>query len=170
MIAFAHAKVCLTAFVGSHVAGVSRDLLTEHFLTLSDEGRFQRFLRRMDTEAIDAHVEHLLADAHALIIASQSNRIRGLAELYISLQEPSAEVGLSVLERHQGQGIGTSMTTMLIRIAEHARCTALSAVTLMENSAARALLKNLGFRQRGSGEECHATLLMQHSDDSRVPN
>lgn len=149
-----------SVLVSSHVAGLNRQLLAEHFLTLSEEGRLYRFLRRMDVEAIHAHVRHVLTDAHAVIIASQSDRICGLAELYISSQTPSAEFGLSVLERSQGQRLGTSMTRMLIRVAEHAHLTSLSAVTLMENRTARALLTNLGFRQRGSGEECHATLLL----------
>lgn len=146
--------------VSSDLAGLDRQPLVAHFQTLSEEARQYRFLRRMDAEAIDAHVGHVLTDAHAVIIASQSNRICGLAELYISSKIPSAEFGLSVLEPCRGQRLGTTMTRMLIRIAEHAQLTSLSAVTLMENGASRALLTSFGFRQRGSGEECHATLLL----------
>ena len=91
------------------------------------------------------HVRH-----EALAAVDGRGRLVAVAR-YAELSPCTADVAVEVADEYHGRGIGADL---MRRIAERARENGylrLSATTLWENGAARALFKRLGYRATGSG-------------------
>jgi RimJ/RimL family protein N-acetyltransferase len=70
---------------------------------------------------------------------------------YAELSDCSAELAVEVADDYHGRGIGSELVRRITERAEGAGYARLTATTLWENAAARALFKRLGFRAIGSG-------------------
>ena len=78
----------------------------------------------------------------------------------------AADVAIEVADDLQRNGIGLMLAEALIRRAEENRINVLTATTLWENHAARALARHVGFRARASaGSEIELELqLSDHAE------
>ena len=139
-----------------HVRPLARgdeSALADLFARMSDESRRRRYLavkprlsQRELTYLTDVdHVRH-----EALAAVDERGRLAAVAR-YAELSPCTAEVAVEVADDYHGRGLGTDLVR---RIADRAQANGyltLSATTLWENTAARALFKRLGYRATGSG-------------------
>jgi RimJ/RimL family protein N-acetyltransferase len=130
-----------------------RDAFSAWFGRLSDESRRRRFLgpkpklsaRELTYLTEVDHVSHT-----ALVAVDDEGSL--IAEARYATSTPgdrTADMAITVADEWQGRGIGTRLAARLVRAARANGITRLTALTLRENSAARALLERLGFRPVG---------------------
>ena len=132
-----------------------RDALRTLFARLSPESRRRRFLTGK-TELSDREltyftdVDHVHHEAVAAINRGNGS-IVGVAR-YVRWPERAgaADVAIEVADDLQGNGIGLMLAETLIRRAGENGINVLTATTLWENRAARALARRAGFRARSS--------------------
>jgi acetate---CoA ligase (ADP-forming) len=125
------------------------------FDRLSPESRRWRFLtpKRELTPRELAYltdVDHFDHEALAAI-DQRDGSIAGISR-YVRYANRSgvAEVAVEVVDELQRMGIGTALAGRIVERARINKLEQLTATTLWENRPARALLRRLGFRARGS--------------------
>jgi RimJ/RimL family protein N-acetyltransferase len=132
-----------------------REALRTLFARLSPESRRRRFLtgkpelsERELTYLID--IDHVRHEALAAIDRKDGS-IVGVAR-YVSWPERAgaADTAIEVADDFHRNGIGLMLTEALIRRARENGISVLTATTLWENHAARALAREVGFRARSS--------------------
>jgi RimJ/RimL family protein N-acetyltransferase len=134
-----------------------RDALAATFAGLSPETRRRRFLgpkpkltaRELTYLTNVDHVSHeaLVAvdeeDGEIVAVARYATGPHGAA---------SADIAVTVADDCQGRGIGSALAARIVQAARRNGIASLTATTLWENGAARALLRRLGFRAVGSDD------------------
>jgi acetyltransferase len=132
-----------------------RDALATWFGRLSPESRRRRFLGHKSK--LTARELTYLTDVdhvtHAAFVAvdETDSRIVGVARYATGSEDGrTADVGVAIADEWQGRGLGTRLTAQLVRAARANGMACLTAMTLWENAAARALLRRFGFRPAGS--------------------
>lgn len=132
-----------------------RDRLATLFARLTPQSRYRRYLspkpQLTPRELVHlTDVDHVEHEA----IAAVDHRDGALVGVARYAREPdragAAAVAVEVADDLQGMGIGTALATCIIQRAHANGFTLLTATTLWENRVARALLRSLGFRARGS--------------------
>jgi RimJ/RimL family protein N-acetyltransferase len=125
------------------------------FKRMSPESRRQRFLG--PTPALsERELSYLTTVDHRrheelAAIDRRDGSIVGVARYVCEPDRPGvADGAIAVADEHQGRGIGTVLVRCLIARARMNGLSVLSATTLWENRRARALLRGLSFRARGS--------------------
>jgi RimJ/RimL family protein N-acetyltransferase len=151
-----------------------REALRRLFARLSPESRRRRFLiakpklsERELTYFTD--VDHLRHEALAVIDREDSS-IVGVAR-YVRWPERAgaADVAIEVADDWQRNGIGLMLAEALIRRARENGINVLTATTLWENRAARALARRVGFRARSSaGHEIELELQLDAARTARA--
>jgi RimJ/RimL family protein N-acetyltransferase len=131
------------------------DRLAGLFARLSSESRYRRFLspkpalthRELEFLTDIDHVGHEAIAA----VDQRDGSIVGVAR-YVRFADRAgvADVAIAVADELQGMGIGTELATRIVRRARANGFTVLTAATLWQNRAARALLRRLQFRARAS--------------------
>ena len=141
-----------------------REALGTLFARLSPESRRRRFLtakpKLSDRElTYFTDVDHLRHEALAVIDREDSS-IVGVARYVTWPERPgAADVAIEVADDWQRNGIGLMLAEALIRRAGENGINVLTATTLWENPAARALARRVGFRARSSaGDEIELEL------------
>ena len=138
---------------------------------LSLESRYRRFLigkvELSDRElAYLTDVDHVRHEALAAVDRSDGSTV-GVAR-YVRWRDRAgaADVAIEVADDLQRQGIGLMLAEALIRRAREDALNVLTATTLWENRAARALARRVGFRARSSaGNEIELELqLPDHAE------
>jgi RimJ/RimL family protein N-acetyltransferase len=133
-----------------------REALRTLFARLSPESRRRRFFTlkphlsaRELTYFTD--IDHVRHEAIAAIDLEDGSLI-GVAR-YVMWPERAgaAEVAIEVADDFQSNGVGLMLAEALIRRARENDINLLTATTLWENHAARALARRVGFRARSSG-------------------
>jgi acetyltransferase len=135
------------------IAAEDRDAFSTWFGRLTPESRRRRFHgpkprlsgRELTYLTEVDHVSHT-----ALVAVDDAGELIGEARYATS--EPDgrvADFAITVADEWQGRGVGSRLAAQLIRAARANGMTQLTALTLWENAAARALLRRLGFRQAG---------------------
>jgi RimJ/RimL family protein N-acetyltransferase len=135
------------------ISADDRDAFSIWFGRLTPESRRRRFhgpkpklsARELTYLTEVDHVTHT-----ALVTIDDAGDLIGEARYATS--EPDARVAdfaIMVADEWQGRGVGSRLAAQLIRAARANGMTHLTALTLWENAAARALLRRLGFRQTG---------------------
>jgi RimJ/RimL family protein N-acetyltransferase len=148
-----------------------RDALRALFFRLSPESRRRRFLTGK-TDLSDSEltyltdIDHVRHEALAAIEPGSSLLI-GVAR-YVAWAERTnaAEIAIAVADDMQQQGVGMRLAESLIRRARENGIEVLTATTLWENHAARALARRLGFHARASAGS--VIELELHLDDAAV--
>ena len=132
-----------------------REGLRSLFARLSSESRRRRFLsgkaRLSDRElTYFTDVDHVGHEALVAIDPADGS-IVGVAR-YVRWPERAgaADVAIEVADDLQRNGIGLMLAKALIRRAQENGINVLTATTLWENHAARALARQVGFRARSS--------------------
>ena len=132
-----------------------RDALRALFARLSPESRRRRFLTGKP-ELSDRELTYLTDVDHvrheALTAIDPEHRsLVGVARYVIwPDRADAADVAIEVADDLQRNGIGLMLAEALIRRARENRVRVLTATTLWENHAARALARRVGFRARSS--------------------
>jgi RimJ/RimL family protein N-acetyltransferase/ketosteroid isomerase-like protein len=125
------------------------------FARLTPESRRRRFLspkRDLTPRELSylTDVDHIQHDAIAAVDELDGS-IVGVGRYANTADRPGvAEVAVEVADELQGMGIGTALATLTVQRAQANGFALLTATTLSENQPARALLRGLGFRARGS--------------------
>ena len=132
-----------------------REALRTLFARLSPESRRRRFLTAKpelsDRElTYFTDVDHVGHEALAVIDREDSS-IVGVAR-YVTWPERAgaADLAIEVADDLQRNGIGLRLAEALVRRARENGVRVLTATTLWENHAARALARRVGFRARSS--------------------
>ena len=148
-----------------------REAVRTLFAWLSPESRRRRFLtakpKLSDRElTYFTDVDHLRHEALAVIDREDSS-IVGVARYVTWPERPgAADVAIEVADDLQRNGIGLTLGEALIRRARENGINVLTATTLWENRAARALARQVGFRARSSaGNDIELEL---HLDSART--
>ncbi|HEY6282054.1 MAG TPA: GNAT family N-acetyltransferase [Burkholderiales bacterium] len=98
---------------------ISREALRRHFLALPPEDMRLRFGSALSEEALNAYVDKINFDDDAVFGVFDDNlKLTGVAHLALDPKHDAAELGVSVLPGHRGQGIGTALFK---RAEAHAR-------------------------------------------------
>jgi RimJ/RimL family protein N-acetyltransferase len=132
-----------------------RDGLAALFARLSPESRYRRFFSPKPkltpqelvylTDADRFHHEAIAA------VDPRDGSIVGVGRYVRDPDRPSvAEVAFEVADELHNMGIGTALATHLVQHARASGVVLLTAATLWDNRAARALLRRFGFRTRAS--------------------
>jgi acetyltransferase len=132
-----------------------REAFRALFTRLSPESRRRRFLvakPKLGERELTylTHVDHVRHEALA-VIDRKDGSIVGVAR-YVMWPERAgaADVAIEVADDLQRNGIGVMLAEALIRRARENGINVLTATTLWENRAARALARRVGFRARSS--------------------
>ena len=101
------------------LSSTNREALRRHFLALPREDVRLRFGSSMSAEGINAYVDKIDFDRDAVFGVFDDNlKLTGVAHLALDPEHDTAELGVSVLPGHRGQGIGTALFK---RAEAHAR-------------------------------------------------
>jgi RimJ/RimL family protein N-acetyltransferase len=125
------------------------------FARLTPGSRYQRFLspkpeltpRELTYFTDIDHVDH---EAFAAVDVRDGSIVGVGRYVHHGDRGGVAEVAVEVVDELQGMGIGTALASHMVRRARANGFGLLTATTLWENRPARALLRRLGFRARGS--------------------
>ena len=147
-----------------------RDRLARLFAGLTIESRRRRFLspkRALTTQEIAflTDIDHVAHEAIAAV-DQRDGSIVGVARYVRVADRPGmADVAVEVVDEIQNMGVGTALVARVFDRARANGFTRLTATTLWENRAARALLKRLGFQARAShGAEIELELELNPND------
>lgn len=103
--------------VVQRLAQSSRPALRQHFLSLEREDVRLRFGAAIAPEAIVNYVDGIDFDTDA-VFGVYDDELALIGVAHAAFTEDMAELGVSVLSAHRGQGIGSAL---LARAAEHVR-------------------------------------------------
>jgi RimJ/RimL family protein N-acetyltransferase len=138
------------------------------FARLSPQSRHQRFLspkRELTPRELTffTDIDHFSHEAIAAV-DHRDDSIVGVARYVRRADRPdAADVAIEVADEFHRMGIGNALANVTIQLAHANGLTLLTATTLWENRAARALLRHHRFRARQSrgGEIEHELVLHQ---------
>ena len=139
------------------ISADDRDAFSTWFGRLTPESRRRRFhgpkpkltARELTYLTEVNHVTHT-----ALVAVDESGELVGEARYATGEpQSREADFAITVADEWQGRGVGSRLAAQLVRAARANGMTELTALTLWENAAARALLRGLGFRYAGRDGE-----------------
>jgi RimJ/RimL family protein N-acetyltransferase len=156
------------------VTRFDRERLADLFERLSPQSRYQRFLHpkpRLTEAELDyfTDIDHRMHDALAAVDPRDGSFV-GVAR-YATLDDAGTEADLAfaVADEWHGQGVGTMLVGALLPRAEANGVERCIALTLSENTAARRLLANFGFRRVGSTHGvAELRLELQHATSLRL--
>jgi RimJ/RimL family protein N-acetyltransferase len=130
--------------------------LVDAFDQLSPESRYRRFLRPIRTLSdTDIHTfTHVDFVDHVAWVAELLGKPRrpfaGVGRWIRSKSDPSvAEVGLTVVDAYQRQGLGKSLLRLLAASALMRGVRCFEGIVLVDNQPMRSLLRNFAARQVG---------------------
>jgi GNAT superfamily N-acetyltransferase len=145
----------------------SRDALRRHFLALGGEDVRLRFGSALAAAGIEQYVSSISFDRDAVFGAHDDDlALAGVA--HVAFAGDTAELGVSVLPGHRGQGIGGAL---LERAAEHARNRFVDRLymhCLAENATIMHLARKLGMRICIDTGEADAFLKLAPADPASV--
>jgi RimJ/RimL family protein N-acetyltransferase len=131
-----------------------KELLLDGFSRLSEASRFRRFMSPV-TELSDEQLRYLTEVdyfdhfAWAAVLGDRPDVGIGVGRYIRIADEPDvAEVAITVVDEHQGKGLGTLLLGMLAATARLAGIGMFRAFVLEDNTAMRTLLEDLGVRAR----------------------
>jgi GNAT superfamily N-acetyltransferase len=149
------------------LAEASRPALRQHFLSLGSEDVRLRFGVTIAPAAIVNYVDRIDFDADAVFgVHDDELALAGVA--HVGFTEDLAELGVSVLAAHRGQGIGSAL---LARAADHVRnrfVTRLFMHCLAENETMLHIARKLGMQICVDMGEADAFLKLAPADPASV--
>jgi RimJ/RimL family protein N-acetyltransferase len=127
-----------------------KGLLREGLARLSEESRYRRFMapvNQLSEEQLTylTEVDYVNHFAWVAVKADDPREGLGVARYVRLADEPEvAEAAVTVLDEHQGHGLGTVLLGLLAATAREAGVRTFRAYVLEENAPMRALLEQLG--------------------------
>lgn len=139
-----------------------RSLVRDHLLRLSPDDRCRRFCGVVD----DAHIVRYctLDDGHQRIALGywDQGQLCAVGELVFLSMPPwggDAEVGLSVEQRWQNQGIGSELLRRLLVSARNRGVRAVTMLCVRDNRRMQRVARKFGAELRTSGSEIEGELI-----------
>jgi RimJ/RimL family protein N-acetyltransferase len=139
-----------------------RSLVRDHLLRLSPDDRCRRFCGVVD----DAHIVRYctLDDGHQRIALGcwDQGQLCAIGELVFLSMPPwggDAEVGLSVEQRWQNQGIGSELLRRLLVSARNRGVRAVTMLCVRDNRRMQRVARKFGAELRASGSEIEGELI-----------
>jgi ribosomal protein S18 acetylase RimI-like enzyme len=126
-----------------------RELIAAAFERLSPRSRFLRFfspIPRLTTRMLDAlvDVDH---ERHVALIALHDGACIGVVRYVVDRQDPTlADFAITVIDAHQGRGLGRALTSEIGRVAHARGVRRLSMDVHPENRVMQGLARSLGAR------------------------
>lgn len=141
-----------------------RDLLVDHTLALSAEDRRLRFEHPLSDDAVRHYIEAINFERDAVFVVTNKRlNVVGAAHLARTSQA-DAELGISVLERARGKGIGDALLERCITRARVWGVRVLFMHCLLENGPMMHLARKKGLKIVASGAEAEAFVSLPRSD------
>ncbi len=149
---------------------ISREALRRHFLALPPEDVRLRFGSGMSAEGINAYVDMIDFDRDAVLgVFNENLQLTGVAHLALDPEHDTAELGLSVLPEHRGQGIGTALFERAEAHARNHYIKILFMHCLTENQPMMHIASKLGMRVAAAGSgEADAHLELSPPDAANI--
>ncbi len=122
-----------------------RATLQRHFTSLDNEDRRLRFGTRVADEVITSYVERLDFE-HDGLFAVQDESLELVAVVHVALSGTSAELGLSVIPRSRGKGLGNALFRRAVTFLRNRGAMEVLVHCLRENGAMMHLARKSGMR------------------------
>lgn len=120
-----------------------REKLYEHFMAMDNDGRYKRFCRAMNENAVRHYVDGIdFKKTSIFVIEDPSGDITGVGELFAQGEE--AECAFSVLPKAQGRGFGHALMDRIVLHAKNGGVSKLSLMCLSDNKPMRKLASDAG--------------------------
>jgi len=125
-----------------------KEALAREFARLSPESRRRRFFapKRELSEAELRRLTEIDHHSHEALVAIEMESGRGIAVARYAAEATRGEFAITVADDWQGRGVGSALARRLLMRAREEGVTVLEATALVDNHAALALLRRLGFR------------------------
>lgn len=136
-----------------------RPALLRHFKALNAEDRRLRFGHPISDEVIALYVASLDPQHDGLFVARDARR-RIVGAAHVALRDGRAEVGLSVLARARGLGLGTRLFQSAAEFARARGATRIDMHFLSENRGIQHIARKCGMQIAGYAGESEAFLLI----------
>jgi GNAT superfamily N-acetyltransferase len=133
-------------------AEAQREALASHFLELGSEDRRLRFGNPIGEAAIRAYVERI-DFTHDAVFGSHDFSGRVLAAIHVPVTGERAELGLSVLERYRGLGLGNALFSRAVMHLRNRGVRSVFVHCLAENEVTMHLALKHGMRIVNAGVE-----------------
>jgi RimJ/RimL family protein N-acetyltransferase len=137
-----------------------RSALEEHFLSLHGDDRRLRFGSNINDDGLREYVARLDFDRDGLFAVHDDEDIRLLAVIHVASTRDSAELGLSVLQGHRGQGLGSALFTRAVTYLRNRGTSEVFVHCLSQNGAMMHLARKNGMRIMPAGTETDARLAL----------
>ena len=140
-----------------------RGALTRHFLALEEADRRLRFGSARSDEGIVQYVDRVdfVRDG---VFAVHDDQLRWIAVVHVALSGATAELGLSVLPGHRGQGNGDALLRRAVVWLRNRGTLSVYVHCLAENAAMVHLARKNGMRIVYSGAESDGRLELDAPD------
>lgn len=140
-----------------------RDALVEHFMALGAEDRRLRFGMVLTDEALRAYVAHIDFARDALFgVLNRKLRLVGVA--HVAIEDDCAELGISVLPRYRGRGVGGALLERAHLYARNHGIRTLLMHCLAENTPMMRLARRQGMQVVTAGGEAAAQVAVAPAD------
>jgi ribosomal protein S18 acetylase RimI-like enzyme len=149
-----------TAVASIRLRESDRAGLQAHFLSLDGEDRRLRFGSPIRDEALQAYAARIDFERDG-IFAVQDDNFALLAVVHVAFTSDSAELGLSVLPGHRGQGLGSALLARAVVHLRNRGATEVFVHCLSENGAMLHLARKHGMRVIPAGAETDARLVVE---------
>lgn len=121
------------------------DLLKRHFDELADEDVRLRFGSLLNRDARHAYVDSIRFERDA-VFGVYTDELTLLGVIHLACFEGAAELGISVLSAHRGQGIGTALFNRAAMHARNLQIVELFMNCLTQNGAIMHMARKAGMR------------------------
>ena len=152
------------------IAPADKNLLFEHFSSLSQDSRYTRFFgaKRTLSQTELALFTELDFDSQVglagTMVIDGRERFIGVGRYYRRSDRSHAEVAFAVLDEYQGRGIATSLLEHLRRIAHQAGIEEFVADVMASNHHMLEVFRDSGFQRKSfvEGGVVHVALRTDH--------
>ena len=124
--------------------------LVTHFLALDTDDRRLRFGNPINDDAVRAHVDNLDFERDG-VFAQNDSRRRIVGAAHAAVAGGTAEIGLSVLPRVRGRGLGTNLFKHAAKFACERGVQRINMHYLSENRAMQHIAVKAGMRIESHG-------------------
>ncbi|MEO5693533.1 MAG: GNAT family N-acetyltransferase [Usitatibacter sp.] len=146
-----------------------RASLQRHFTSLDNEDRRLRFGTCVADEVIASYVERLDFERDGLF-AVQDETLELVAVVHVALSGTSAELGLSVIPRGRGKGLGNALFRRAVTFLRNRGAIEVFVHCLSENGAMMHLARKSGMRIVYAGSESDARLALEPATAHTLAN
>lgn len=140
-----------------------RDALVAHFLALGPEDRRLRFGLSLADEALRDYVARIDFERDALF-GVFNRRLRLVGVAHVAVENDCAELGISVLRRYRGRGVGSALLERAHLFARNHGIRTLLMHCLTENTPMLRLARRQGMQVVTAGGEAAAQVTVAPAD------